>query len=30
MANYPRDTYPATADGSLPEEYQSVLDPIER
>ena len=25
----PQDTYPATPDGSLPEEYQSVLDPIE-
>ncbi len=26
---HPQDTYPATPDGSLPEEYQSVLDPIE-
>ncbi len=26
---HPQDTYPATADGSLPQEYQSVLDPIE-
>lgn len=25
----PRDPYPVTPDGSLPEEYQSVLDPIE-